>query len=1219
MFRSWRNKGSYELEVLPDDPSEEPPGSERFSWTEPAVPVLHEASSCVSSVDSAWSDPVLYDSNRSSMVELHPQSSTESTWSSLIDLTHTTNTTTQGEKPLPEDKGGAIQCQHPSCPTPRPASKVCHHAACQELRGGAPLHLCESCDSRCHPVAPDNNMLCDRHPRFDLQPQGSILARNVSVRSCPPRTGHSPPSDMEDPEDWTADMGDRKSGGMKLVKKKPRRRHTDDPSKECFTLKFDLNVDVDMEVVPAVKKKTLREVLTPVFEARGIELCQVELLLDQSNTPLSLAFEAYRFGGHDLRVRARAGEELKLEHTLKDPRSLSLPILRSTAPTGTGGQRPEHRSLGRKDSQDILGQTRRRKNMAEFLGDSMTPPPETPPLSASLPPIGGGERWKNKAANRFSVFFSSGSTNGAPGKELDRVEQLQSKLQSYTRFGLPRIPQQLCFYRDAWGEEEPDMEMEESWTQLLDTPEALSRRQVHQQEAIWELLQTEAAYIKKLHVITDLFLSALLNLQESGLLCEVEASRLFSNVQELLHLHNSLWTEVMLPALQTARNTRTSLDPTLLYEGFITFGYRFKPYIRYCMEEEACMEYMRSLVKENELFRIYVTWAETHKQCSRLKLTDMLAKPHQRLTKYPLLLKSVLKRTDDASARDALSRMVLSVEGFINGVDGQMRQREERLRLEAIAARIEAYEPVEAGSEEVDKILREFNQFDLMSPVLGAPPEETRQLYLEGPLRMKEGKDSRVDVYCFLFTDLFLVTRAVKRERVRVLRAPLLLHRLVCRELRDAGTFLLLPLNELMLPTHAYTFTAHTHTQGKSWLEAITNVQSQYQRLRDEASERQRLIGRGRRREEEEMEEEEEEGTESSISTSSSPSLPHRDLNSQSEGSTETLSVVAMDDSDAVDSPYPAVTEKVGPDEAPLGSGWPISKGEEPVVAEEEDPESRSLSLDSAYGTLSPQSLATLELRAGLEQAGLMLANQSEGEETEAEFEEEVFEEEEEEEEEGEGSTWNGSQVTVTETTYVEETGPETPKMAAAGPLLRRRPPVVHSSRPAHRSRSEDDLRSHSNHPSSHSRPTLFSRQASRSADLLLSDRSRPAELLLTDWPGPAENLLSGEEMAGLRGVSLALAGPLLRAQGRQNRTLSCPSAGHEDDDEEELYEEEEEEVEYEEDEELRTPTGVEENSSSSSSNVRSAQQQKKKLTSAQLQRLRSRMVLNSTLTASEV
>lgn len=42
------------------------------------------------------------------------------------------------------------------------------------------------------------------------------------------------------------------------------------------------------------------------------------------------------------------------------------------------------------------------------------------------------------------------------------------------------------------------------------------------------------------------------------------------------------------------------------------------------------------------------------------------------------------------------------------------------------------------------KILKEYNRFDLMAPMRGISPEETRQLHLEGALRMKEGKDSRV-------------------------------------------------------------------------------------------------------------------------------------------------------------------------------------------------------------------------------------------------------------------------------------------------------------------------------------------------------------------------------------------------------------------------------------------------------------------------------------------
>ncbi|CAB1336619.1 unnamed protein product [Coregonus sp. 'balchen'] len=257
------------------------------------------------------------------------------------------------------DEGGVCLGLATGCTDPHrsPSLQVCHHPDCLDLNNKSPLHLCESCDSRCH--LEETDMHFDRHPRFDLQPQGSILARNVSTRSCPPRT--SPPSDLEEEDEGGNDRGERKVGGLKLVKKKPRRRHTDDPSKECFSLKFDLNVDIDTEIVPAVKKKTLREVMGPVFERKGIELSQVDLFLDQSNTPLSLNFEAYRFGGHYLKVKARPGDELKVEQGVKDLRSLSLPNMKpSLVDQGPyiltpGSETVEHSSLGRKEGNvDLL-------------------------------------------------------------------------------------------------------------------------------------------------------------------------------------------------------------------------------------------------------------------------------------------------------------------------------------------------------------------------------------------------------------------------------------------------------------------------------------------------------------------------------------------------------------------------------------------------------------------------------------------------------------------------------------------------------------------------------------------------------------------------------------------------------------------------------------------------------------------------------------------------
>ncbi|KAJ8016940.1 hypothetical protein DPEC_G00012570 [Dallia pectoralis] len=1193
-----------------------------------------------------------------------------------------------GEKPVQGEEW--VVCQHLECPDRRRAAKVCHHPDCLDLNNKSPLHLCESCDSRCHPED-SGNMHFDRHPRFDLQPQGSILARNVSTRSCPTRT--SPPSDLEEEDEGGNDRGERKAGGLKLVKKKPRRRHTDDPSKECFSLKFDLNVDIDTEIVPAVKKKTLREVLGPVFERKGIELSRVDLFLDQSNTPLSLNFEAYRFGGHYLKVKARPGDELKVEQGVKDLRSLSLPNLKPSSSVQSpyiltpGTEKVEHGSLGRKESSadllagpgrvhfglreswDLLhvegipetdslqspmaprhqGQARRRKNITEFLGDANIPSTDSlAGLSGSLPGVGPGpDSWKNRAASRFSGFFSSGAGAGPFGKEVDRMEQLQNKLHSYTLFGLPKKPPQLSFHHDSWEEEEEEessFALEDSWTQLLDDPEALTRRQFHQQEAIWELLHTEATYIKKLRVITDLFLCGLLNLQEGGLLTDVEPVRLFSNIQDIVRLHTSLWNQVMLPALKIARHARTILNPTDLEQGFRTFGSRFKPYIRYCMEEEGSLEYMRSLLRDNDLFRIYVTWAETHKQCNRLKLADMLAKPHQRLTKYPLLLKAVLKKTDDVSSRDAVNSMVACVEGFINSVDSQMRQREEQQKLATISGRIDSYEAVEGSSEEVEKILREYNRFDLMAPMKGTSREETRQLHLEGTLRMKEGKDSRMEVYCFLFTDLLLITKSVKRvEKVKVIRQPLLIHNVVCKELKDPGSFILIYLNEFKSAVAAYNFQANSAAQGRSWVDAIANVQNQLQRLRTEEVRRQQVMLQ-RRLDGEEVEEEDN----SSNSTASSPSMMHKQPQgpSHSDGSTETLSVMEIgedpsaphaDPGDPIEKGQDSGTDTppTGPLHCPSASPQGIHMDRHPESEQrgegvgdgELDSQCRSLSLDSAYGTLSPESLQRelgLQTQQGHseeevteEEEGEMECHQVQAEKEKCHME--LVEEEEEqkdegdddedddEEEEEEDSTSIGSQLSV-----VQSMKP------------RRRPPVtarLHCLRLNYKSRSMDNLLQHFRDDAPVSRtqtniPLVQDQSAGggEGVEGLAHSKSlselRRAQDLTEPFPTDGD-VLSTSMPSGKLSHALRTTQAWQRAMDLELRlrpATSCEGKGSLSDSTDwgEMAGSSE-----------RRDGRAEEQSVPK--NRKSATQQHKKLTLAQLYRIRTTLVLNSTLTASEV
>ncbi|KAI4874373.1 hypothetical protein NFI96_017457, partial [Prochilodus magdalenae] len=1202
MFLYWKKRGAYELETLP--PSLMELGAERYSWSS-SLDVIHDLCDEKPAPEEqcVCQHPDCTERRRAAKASLSTLTETEPIFSATV-----TQHDQTGDKCFDPVRLWLLSSWYkikPLCV----CVQVCHHPDCQDLNSKSPLHLCESCDSRCH-LDETDKMHFDRHPRFDLQPQGSILARNVSTRSCPPRT--SPPSDLDEEEGGGTERGERKTGGVK-IRRKDRRRYTDDPSKECFTLKFDLNVDIDTEIVPALKKKTLREILGPVFERKGIELSRVDLFLDQSNTPLSLHFEAYPFGGHYIKVKARPGDELKVEQGVKDLRSLSLPNMKNSsggspyilAPTN---EKVEHGSLTRRESVDILGQARRRKNMTEFLGDANIPSPDSLAQyggSLHIPP--GFDNRKNRAASRFSGFFFPGS-----GKEVDRVEQLNNRLQMYTFHGLPKAPPQLSFHHDSWEEEEeePNLTLEESWQQLLENPETLSRRQFHQQEAIWELLHTEATYIKKLRVITDLFLSGLLNLQDCGLLGEVEPAKLFSNIQDLVQVHTALWSQVMLPALEHARRDRSLLDPTDMLPGFQTFASRFQPYLRYCMEEESCMEYMRTQLRDNELFKIYITWAEANKQCNRLKLADMLVKPHQRLTKYPLLLKTILKKTDDTVTRDALSTMVACVEGFINSVDSQMQQRQEQQKLAAISARVESYEAVEGGSEEVERALKEFNRIDLTAPMIDTSPEVTRQLHLEGALRMKEGKDSRMDVYCFLFTDLLLITKPVKRlEKVKVIRQPLLIHNVVCKELKDPGSFVLIYLNEFKSAVAAYSFQANSTSQGRTWIDAICNMQKKLHRLRSEEA-RRRQAGLKQRLGEEE---EDEGGEESCNSTASSPRLRNKEQYNagNSDGSTETLSVVEMEDS-GVSSDTPVLQADPGglTDEPPPTypsisepQQVPDTVEAEPLEDSEPDPQCRSLSMDSAYGTLSPESLLDLQSRAPT----------SEGESTEEDVEPET------EGDKGqairEGGTIKAADATAEE--EAQEVGEEDEeddgssfgsRISVAHRLKpRRRPPVnfrvQNLQKMGFKCQSEDNLLQRVHDESKHSTPQIVTpddsntRRRSKMSDGLAYSRSL-TELTPTDM-SPHR---TGKERADSDRLSCSLPGSVLKDTLRRSKLRKS-----QDKDGKGLT--------------SRSGSDGEEPPRASDEEAHSVKksQQHKKLTLAQLYKIRTALVLNSTLTASEV
>ncbi|XP_024435332.2 pleckstrin homology domain-containing family G member 6 isoform X1 [Desmodus rotundus] len=446
-----------------------------------------------------------------------------------------------------------------------------------------------------------------------------------------------------------------------------------------------------------------------------------------------------------------------------------------------------------------------------------------------------GRLRESEPEKRHGGQFGAGPPHSPKLKEVPKAHELEMRLYTFSMFGMPRLPPEDRQHWEIGKGSDSSLTVEKSWKELVPGHKEMSRELCHQQEALWELLTTELIYVQKLKIMTNLLAAGLLNLQRVGLLTEVSVETLFGNVPSLIRAHQSFWEEVLKPTLEKTRASGLPLDPVSMQDGFLAFSQRFQPYVQYCLRVKQTMAYAREQQDNNPLFRTFTQWCEKHKRSGRQMLGDLLIKPHQRITKYPLLLQAVLKRSPEARTREALNAMIAAVESFLRHINKQVRQGEEQESLAAAAQRIGPYEVLEPSSEEMEKNLRPFSNLDLLSPMLGVAPEHTRQLLLEGPVRVKEGREGKLDVYLFLFSDVLLVTKPQRKaDKAKVIRPPFMLEKLVCRPLRDPNSFLVIHLTDFQCVSSALIVHCPSASDRARWLEKTQQAQVTLQKLKAE-------------------------------------------------------------------------------------------------------------------------------------------------------------------------------------------------------------------------------------------------------------------------------------------------------------------------------------------------------------------------------------------------
>eukprot|EP00049_Salpingoeca_infusionum_P012546 m.229362 g.229362 ORF g.229362 m.229362 type:complete len:1111 (+) comp15207_c1_seq2:310-3642(+) len=276
----------------------------------------------------------------------------------------------------------------------------------------------------------------------------------------------------------------------------------------------------------------------------------------------------------------------------------------------------------------------------------------------------------------------------------------------------------------------------------------LSKHEIQRQELIYELIQTEKAYIVKLNMFQQLFRR---NLVESNSIDPTDILTLFSNLDAIVTTNFPLATTLA----QRQREFTGKCVPKvgdILLPGLQTLD---RPaYAQFCSNNFKALKLYDKLMEENEEFAACVRVIENHPDVDRLRYKDFLVKPFHRLTKYPLLIKGILKYTPDSKKDEkaALQQCQTIAQELLAYVDQHIRTAQDKARLQQLDELLDlAYLPplekaflADLGS----------SQFDLVK---------------EADLKLKY-EDRTIDVHCILLSHALLICQR-KDERL-ILKLP---------------------------------------------------------------------------------------------------------------------------------------------------------------------------------------------------------------------------------------------------------------------------------------------------------------------------------------------------------------------------------------------------------------------------------------------------------------
>ncbi|CAM4575041.1 unnamed protein product [Lepidochelys kempii] len=207
--------------------------------------------------------------------------------------------------------------------------------------------------------------------------------------------------------------------------------------------------------------------------------------------------------------------------------------------------------------------------------------------------------------------------------------------------------------------------------------ESLTPQQHHLQEAMFEMITSEASYLCSLSVAMSHFKGSLA-LRET--LTRAEVHRLFSNLQQVKDISERFLLDL-----------KEHMDKDIFLAGLGAVVLKHCPafhrvYIPYVTNQMYQEQLMQQLIRENWRFRQVLRKLEEQPVCQRQPLKSFLVLPFQRITRLKILLENILKLAPADSELASSTSVALAAVGEIvsecNENVRRMKQTEELVLLE---------------------------------------------------------------------------------------------------------------------------------------------------------------------------------------------------------------------------------------------------------------------------------------------------------------------------------------------------------------------------------------------------------------------------------------------------------------------------------------------------------------------------------------------------------